>query len=455
MHAFAPVRKRAALAATAALSLSVLAGCKSNEILNVQSPDVLSPSSFTNAAGLDPLRVGVLSDFAYAFDGSSDAFTVATGNMADELYATDTFADRLQINARQSIEVDPAMETEYRNMQQARSGANHAIQLYAKVAATSKWQRAQMYVVRGYTEMFFGEGWCSGTPFSAQDDAGNAIYGQPNTTTQLFTMASADMDSALALTDNSADGVQVKYEAQVGKGRAQLDLGQFAAAAAAVQGVPRTFVFNTNHSTASALHSEQNGMWAAEANGASRYSLIDKEGTNGLPYLSSGDPRLSWSPSTRIGFNAVSQNLPTETKFGRTTPGIVADGTEAQLIAMEAELQVNTQAARDSLFGALNNLRTSSGIKGLNAMAGSSPTTQSAMVDLFFQERAYWTWLTGHRLGDMRRLVRQYGRATESVFPTGELPPPIVGNYGTSTSIVIPFAEHTNPNYNGCLDTKA
>src|SRR5581483_4004223 len=112
MHAFAPARKRAALAATAALSLGILAGCKSDQILQASTPDVLSPSSFSSAAGLDPLRVGVISDFTRAFDGNTDAFTVDTGNMADELYATDTFADRLQINSRQSIEVDPSMETE-------------------------------------------------------------------------------------------------------------------------------------------------------------------------------------------------------------------------------------------------------------------------------------------------------------------------------------------------------
>ena len=91
-----------------------------------------------------------------------------------------------------------------------------------------------------------------------------------------------------------------------------------------------------------------------------------------------------------------------------------------------------------------------------------SPTTQSAAVDQYFQERAYWTWLTGHRLGDMRRLVRQYGRDAETVFPTGlvansgtpSITQNLSGSYGTATSMIVPFSERNNPNYKGCLDTK-
>jgi starch-binding outer membrane protein, SusD/RagB family len=45
--------------------------------------------------------------------------------------------------------------------------------------------------------------------------------------------------------------------------------------------------------------------------------------------------------------------------------------------------------------------------------------TQAQRVDLHFQERAFWLWLTGQRLSDMRRLVRQYNRPQETVFPTG------------------------------------
>ncbi|HEY4219328.1 MAG TPA: hypothetical protein VGM67_19425 [Gemmatimonadaceae bacterium] len=442
-------RSRALLGAAAALGLVGLGACKSGDILNVKSPDVLGVGAYTTPAGVDPLRYGVIGDFAYAFDGNGDSFTVVTGNMADELYASDTFDDRLSINARRSIEVNTNMEAEYRALQQAHIGATTASQVMATAAPTEKWQRGEMYLLRGFTEIFFGEGWCSGTAFSSQDGA-TITYGQPNSTSQLFTIAAASFDSALALADTST---RVKYAAQVGKGRALLDNGDFAGAAAAVQGVPRTFQYLTSHSTASTR--EQNGMWNAEANGASRYSLVNNEGTNGLPYLTQGsDPRLPWAPSNRQGFNGLSTNLPTETKFGQTSSGIVADGTEAQLIILEAQLQGGTQADRDAVFAGLNALRTSNS-KPVAAIAGSAPTDQASAVTQLFTERAYWMWLTGHRLGDLRRLVRQYGRDAESVFPTGTLPAPLAGSYGTSTSIVIPLNERNNPNFSGCLDTKA
>jgi hypothetical protein len=141
-------------------------------------------------------------------------------------------------------------------------------------------------------------------------------------------------------------------------------------------------------------------------------------------------------------------------KFGRTSNGIVGDGTEAQLIILENTLQAGTQTARDAVFAGLNQLRATNS-PAIPAIAGSSPTTQDAAVTQLFTERAYWEWLTGHRLGDLRRLVRQYGRGSETVFPTGTLSGPLAGTFGTSVNIVIPQSERNNPNYTGCIDLKA
>ena len=63
-----------------------------------------------------------------------------------------------------------------------------------------------------------------------------------------------------------------------------------------------------------------------------------------------------------------------------------------------------------------------------------------------------WLYLTGHRLGDLRRLIRQYGRTANAVFPTGNLPSPLAGTYGNDVNLPIPFDERNNPKFNGCLD---
>ena len=63
------------------------------------------------------------------------------------------------------------------------------------------------------------------------------------------------------------------------------------------------------------------------------------------------------------------------------------------------------------------------------------------------------TWLTGQRLSDVRRLIRQYGRTEATVFPTGLTAYGIA--FGTAVSLPIPFEEINNPNYTVCTDRGA
>jgi starch-binding outer membrane protein, SusD/RagB family len=81
----------------------------------------------------------------------------------------------------------------------------------------------------------------------------------------------------------------------------------------------------------------------------------------------------------------------------------------------------------------------------------TDPGTPEQRVDLVFRERAFWLFATGHRLGDLRRLVSRYGRDPNTVFPvglyrTGE-------SYDAATSIPFPGAhEHRyNSAITGCL----
>jgi len=75
---------------------------------------------------------------------------------------------------------------------------------------------------------------------------------------------------------------------------------------------------------------------------------------------------------------------------------------------------------------------------------GATPDT-AARTNLTFRERAFWMYATGHRLGDLRRLVRQYGRGKETVFPTGTFFKG--GVYGTDVTLPVPTDEQNNPSY--------
>jgi hypothetical protein len=73
---------------------------------------------------------------------------------------------------------------------------------------------------------------------------------------------------------------------------------------------------------------------------------------------------------------------------------------------------------------------------------------------LLFNERAYWLFLTGHRQGDLRRLVRNYGRSQETVYPTGVYYGGL-GFYGSDVDLPIPATEQVNPYYSGCFNREA
>jgi hypothetical protein len=308
----------------------------------------------------------------------------------------------------------------------------------------------EVFAIRGYTEIFFAEMYCSGVPFSEEDGL-SSTFGDPQTTAQVLDRALASFDSALT----AAGSVQrVANMARLGRARALLNMGRFADAAAAVSGVPTSFNYETFHSVATGR--QNNGIWQALTVNASRYAVINNEGGTPLTWLQTpADPRMPWVASNRTGFNGTATRLPTQLKYERGSSVTVSSGIEARLIELEAQMQANTPASRAAVFAGLNALRAT-GLATAVPPIATAPTTQAATVDLLFQERAYWMWLTGHRLGDLRRLIRQYGRTADSVFPTGATPPGVSADiYGNDVNFIIPLDEKNNPKFDGCLNRDA
>ncbi len=440
-------------AGTLAAAAFALAGC-SNDILDVGTPDVLAADVLGGSLGATTLRNGALQDFVVSFSGTQDGFLMSTGNMSDEIQTSDTFADRYRTDARRQDEIlGGAVNTLYNNLQLARTGLTSAISSWSKAKsatnAAAKDSLSELYSLRGFSEGFFAEAYCSGVPFSSTSADGSPVFGAQLTTAQILARSTASFDSALTL----ATGTNYRSLAAIGKARTLLNLGQFAQAAAAVSGVATSYKYFVYHSVATGR--QQNGVWNGAYQANSRYTAGTKEGVNGLDYLvTPADPRVPWQPSNRTGFNA-DPNLPLEMKYPAQNSNVVlADGIEARLIEAEARLQGGTQADRDAVFAALNTLRAT-GLAAPMAALPASPTTQPAAVDLLFKERAFWLWLTGHRLGDMRRLIRQYGRTEDTVFPIGAMPLRRGETFGTDVNFPIPFTERNNPDFKGCIDRKA
>ncbi len=83
----------------------------------------------------------------------------------------------------------------------------------------------------------------------------------------------------------------------------------------------------------------------------------------------------------------------------------------------------------------------------------TDPGTADGRINLHFREKAFWTFSRGQRLGDLRRLVRNYGRAVNDVFPVGTHYRG--GEYGTDVNLPVPTDERTNLDFKGCTDRKA
>ncbi len=204
----------------------------------------------------------------------------------------------------------------------------------------------------------------------------------------------------------------------------------------------------------------------AASNG--RYTVADSEGVNGLAFRSAQDPRIPWAP------NKVVNPLGSAYGFDKSTPLFLdlrypdygsqmplASGVEARLIEAEAALyagDVTTwlsklnglRAAFPTLIVKLvpdwgNQIAKATTITARTLPALSDPGTADGRLMLMFSERAFWLYTTGHRLGDLRRLVRQYGKTQDQVFPKGAFAKG--GNYGTDVAFPVPFNERQNPKY--------
>jgi len=433
--------------AVGAVPLSLLlVACDIDTLLDVPDPDVATPESVLSKAALPAVLAGAIGDYMVAYNNSGDGQLSMSALFTDELIWAETFPTRFEVDVR-SIQVsNVTMEGIFRNLHRARISASRASGGYAALDPTSVAPYAEALNLEGMTYILFGENYCNGVPFSRLDAAGTPIYGSGITNVAMFTQAITLFDSALAVLGaaaTTAANAQRNF-ASVGKGRAQVNLGQQAAAATTVAGVPTNFVYQINHSANTGR--QNNGIWSLVFEGR-RFSVGEMEGGNGLPYRTDGatDPRIPnvrGSGTFSVGFDGFTP-LFTQLKHPlRDSPAAVVTGSEARLI--EAEAAIGTPGTFMSIINALRATTT----PPLGALA--DPGTPAAREDLLFKERAYWLWLTAHRLGDMRRLVRQYGRAPNAVFPTGTFHKG--GVYGSDVNFPIPFDEQNNPQFQQCAD---
>jgi len=441
---------RARALATQGLLLGALlaaAACDPNKALDVDDIDVVSPGELNDKSALPTLRNGVLSTFQLAFSGGADLANgghegqvTMSGLLGDEFLNAESFPDRISVDMRDIIPSNLSLVSLFLDLSRARATADYASSQYNRLDAGAAGQ-SEVLSIAGFSYVLFGENYCSGVPFSTLDAAGAVTYGDPQTRDQVLTVAVAKFDSAIAIATDQED-VDLLNLARVGKARALLDLGQYANAATAAAPVPTSFEYLVR-SSANSLR-QNNGIWNYTAN-TFAFSVPEREGGTGLPYLSAADPRLDIVATGQRGFDrATPFNL--QLKYPDLEADVaLATGIEARLIQAEAAFRAGTPGPALTI---LNTLRAAEGLGPL-----TDPGTDAGRTNVLFRERAFWMWGTSHRLGDMRRLIRQYARAESTVFPTGEYHKG--GEYGSDVNFPVSSDERNNPKFTGCIDRSA
>lgn len=456
------------------IGLAALAACNTDKLLTAPTPDVVLPQNLTGASVLPNAYAAAIGDFQVAYAGSggnvpgtfgaTEGLVLMSGLLSDELLDAETFPTRLEVDRRATNPVNATMLSIFQLAQRARATTELVASSYAQYDPTNP-NRAEIQALSAYMYVLFAEQYCNGVPTSKINPDGTFAFGSPQTGSQLLTAAVAKFDSAITVaTGAGTGGAKALNLARIGKGRALLDLNQPALAAAAVAAVPSEYIYNILHDENTSR--QYNGVYQFTVT-SKRFTVANNEGNNGLPFVSTNDPRV---PVVRTGLG-----FDNGTPFYRTpkytsqaqvpargAPTPLALGTEARLIEAENALRNGDDL---TFLSKLNQARANAKTYSDSPTPPASPPPIATLPldaagkqDLLFTERAYDLYLTGHRLGDLRRLIWQYGRGSERVFPTGTYNPAGAAagnNYGPDVNFPVPFEETNNPQYKGCIDRVA
>jgi hypothetical protein len=390
------------------------------------------------------------------------------GMLADEWKSGDTFVQRDETDKR-TVALDNSIVTAgFRYVNRTRISANQAIDALRKFPPSSPAQLrayvAQMQWIRAYAELLSADNFCNGQPMS-DGSTGVIVEGDPLPVAEVYQRAILDADSAIATVGAATDTLTARQlnAAKIVKARALMGLGgaaNYALARTLANSVPDGYVYNVNFSQNSVL----NGIWSLN-NSAKRYVVgdsVDAAGRiqNAIPFKSAGDKRV---PTASSG-TAFDSSTPftrqliwasAGTPAGSEDALAVVNFLDARMIEAEVALSQNDVASWQAIHTKLRTGPTqiSQGLTVSNLGALVDPIDPQARVSLQFREKAFWTFGRGERLGDMRRLIRQYGRTQDQVFPVGNFFKG--GTYGTDVNLPVTQAEQNNSKFTKCTDRAA
>lgn len=376
----------------------------------------------------DPANAALLVNSAVAdFECAFGAYVVLGGLIGEELADATQTASRYPYDQRTFTSSDSRYATfgctdlgVYTPLQTARATADRAAELLAGATDAQVPRRQELLATArlyaGYAVLLMGEGFCSGV-ISTLDAAGNITYGAELSRPEMFQAAvqrfTAAMEAATA-----ANNTDLLNAALVGRARAYLNLGNYAAARADALRVPPAFVRSV---TASGVSSRRENRVVAQNSATSTLTSVGEQ------FRNLNDPRVPVIDTGRRSATGVP--LFRQTKFTSVADPIpLATGDEARLIVAEAEARAGNLSAAVAI---INQFRSAA------RQPAFSSTNAQAVLNEVIEQRRRELFLEGQHFGDVLRYDLELRPAAGTAFPGG-------GTYGNARCLPLPDVERLN-----------
>lgn len=416
------VRGRVGALALLAVLTPALTACDS--FFEVINPNVIDASTVDPVADGTVFSRSAFQTFAAAY---SAGYIVYTAWFSNEAWVGDTFPTRNEYGRRFIDDRNVTHNGEvWFPLLRGISQSEFAVAVLDGVAG-QELNVARAAMTSAFALTLQAEAFCEGTLPGVESSV--VVPGPLMTPTQLLEAALTRFDKAISAggAATGTEATNIVNAARVGKGRALLQLGRRAEAAAAVSVVATSFVFNVPYvDDASSRGRLGNGVFFFSAGGSREAIVVSPT------YRAFNDPRIQFSDAGRQAQDGTLR-LWTQQKYPAWNSSIrLASGLEARYIEVEAGQNAAAMLA-------FINQRRAAG----NQPAIATTTMGELMAELMAQ-RSRDFWLEGKRMGDWRRNPTSVPNILQ---PGNNYYKPELGGVENQTCMPIPFAErNANPN---------
>ncbi len=414
------------------LGAMVLSAAACSDLLDVSDPGSIQGEQLSDPT-LETLIVnGVIGEFQVAYG----SYALWSGVLSDEIFTDHTNVAVREFSLHNFTDLNDTNEGVYVNLQRTRQSADDAaVRLRGMLGASagSSINLARTYAYGAYAYVLLGEGFCE-APVNIS---------APLPTEELLRRGIARFDTAITIATayragttvaaNIAAATDLINMSNVGAARAALKVGDLTRARAYALLVPAGYEKLALYSSNSVRENNQVHRPARTAD-----PFVGVHPT----FLGINDPRVPALATARLGLNS-NPIFPPQRPFmyaGWTAAAVgTIDITTNMKFATHLEAQYVIAEADGATPATLTfvNARRSAGNQAPVSLTGA------ALIAELRNQRARDFFLTGQRLGDLRR----YLAAGTDLFPKGKYPV-FTDFYGENKCFVVPLSEKAgNPNY--------